>query len=129
MKKLYLAQSFTILFLLFALLKGTYSQIMYFSEIIPFSLLDLFIYLFILISLYFSFKRKVYSSIIICIYSLFTLIKIGNISDIPVTIFNSISNANFQLAAVLLFLCITLVLSIVIFILWLLKFSSNNNAK
>lgn len=131
-KKLYILQTLSMLGLL---LCDIYFNVIFFYRMSSVMASDIFfrqafielITIAILITvIYLSSKKKIYSAIIIALYSAYVLIKFGNILELPSIIFNAFLNGNFQFGLNLSFICINLVLSIAIFCIWLSKISFKN---
>lgn len=130
MRKLYFIQIITIACSIITMLFTQYTVITQFSDTLPpIDLKDIFIYLMLLLAIFFSLKKKIASSILVIIYSIYFFMGMQSFFRVPIDIFKSLLHGYYQYGFSLLFNLINLILGISIFILWLLKFDSNNDGK
>ena len=129
MKKLYLLQTIFLSFLFINILLSTYSQYKNFYTFFSFNFFDVIIYISIISSILFSYNKKIISSVIVIIYSVYILVKFVNILDLPAMIFNSIVyNGNYLLGFYYLLIIIDLTIGIILLVIWIDK-TSKEDAK
>ena len=124
MKKIFYIQIGSIIGLLLTMFVAQYYVIVYFSNISDlFTVGDLFAYLFVFLSLFFSFKRKIISSLIIVVYSIYFFLGTQDTLRTPIIIFKSISDGYYQFGFSLLFQLLNLIIGIILIALWLNRIS------
>ena len=124
MKKLYLVQTISILALICCMMYGLYLEIFIFDKDVTLS--HLFVYLFAYLSLFFSFKNRIYSSIIMIFYGIYGLIKFGDVLNIPIVIYRSIINGYYQFGFTELFVCLNLIIASILLIMHIDKISKED---
>lgn len=127
MKKLYFIQLLSIITLLSTLLVNLYYKMI--SKLMPFTFdyIDAVIYLIIISSIIFSYKKKIISSFMILIYSLYFFINFGQTSSLLEIIYNSLFlNGRYQLGLALLFNLINFIVSIILIIIYINKVSKKD---
>lgn len=127
MKKLYFIQLLSIITLLSTLLVNLYYKMI--SKLMPFTFdyIDAVIYLIIISSIIFSYKKKIISSFMILIYSLYFFINFGQTSSLLEIIYNSLFlNGRYQLGLALLSNLINFIVSIILIIIYINKVSKKD---
>ncbi|AHB99328.1 hypothetical protein M973_09990 [Francisella orientalis LADL 07-285A] len=112
-------QTFSIIGLLITMFIAQYYVIRYFSGISsPLTFGDFIVYLLIFLAFFLSIKNKVLSSIII-ICGIYVLVGLEILLDLPIIIFNSLTDGRFQFGCYLLFNTTNIIIGIVLLIAYL----------
>ena len=127
MRKLFYIQSLSIVGLLITMFIAQYYVIKYFSSISSLLTLgDLVVYFFMFLALFLSINRNFLSSIIIIMYGVYILINLGVLLDLPIIIFNSLTDGRIQFGCSLLFNIINIVIGVVLLTIYFNKLSKED---